>query len=78
MVVNTLGELRPCPFCGVDLIKVDAFSTRSVDHFVHPAPEIASYDTCIMVGLNLRSDDPDRTAAWNRRALASTPEGEPS
>lgn len=60
-------ELKPCPFCGERLERSETFSTRTRDYFVHPTPDMLSYDMCPLTEFRLVSNDPDGIAAWNRR-----------
>jgi hypothetical protein len=59
-----MSPLLPCPFCGSSLVKSEVFSTRSRAFYVHP--ETADY--CPANDFRCTSDDPERCAAWNRRA----------
>lgn len=62
--------LEPCPFCGMSLVKNETFSARSRECFVHPTPELITYELCPVIGVRIWSDNPDRIAAWNRREPA--------
>lgn len=57
--------LLPCAFCGEHLVEAHSFSTRTTKVFVHPEDDD---NPCVANNLRVLSNDPDRIAAWNRRA----------
>lgn len=63
-------ELLPCPFCCKRLERSAAFSTRSQDHFTHPALD-EDENPCVIENINIvvtdREHDIERVNAWNRR-----------
>lgn len=63
-----LVELRPCPFCGLCLIRSGPFSTRNTDCYLHPQDvDGVDYGRCPGAGFRVFSNASDRIAAWNRR-----------
>lgn len=67
-------KLLPCPFCGKRLERSADFSTRSHDHYTHPALDEGE-DACMLEHVNVVHYLDDRSAdgrgnvdRWNRRS----------
>lgn len=64
-----MSELLPCPFCNQPLVKNGPLSRRNAGCYVHPQDvRGVDYGRCPAAGFRLYSNDPERIAAWNRRA----------
>lgn len=64
-----MTDLKPCPFCGTNLLKNGPFSTRNADCYVHAQHlKGADYGRCPAAGIRLYSNDAERIALWNKRS----------
>lgn len=59
-----MTQLKPCPFCGVDLIHSEDLSTRNGRCFVHPRNDD---EPCIIDAKIIWDNQPEPVEAWNRR-----------
>jgi hypothetical protein len=63
-----MSDLKPCPFCGLNLVEAPNLTTRNSRMFVHPRDDAKM---CVLNSVLIQSTNAEKIAAWNRRAPAT-------
>lgn len=61
-------QLKPCPFCGAELVRLQDKEPPGVARWDHPLPEVLSYEMCMLAGHTVWIRGPNDAARWNARS----------